>query len=80
MRPNPRFFIEQVDGCHLGKLWVPLPQVADWLNFLIAPHYDIEILSVEQGNDHISIAFQASEGVYLYLDRTLNASELALAS
>lgn len=84
MHPNLCFSTELVDGCRLGRLWVPFSQVADWLNFLIAPHYDVEILAVEQGLDYISISFQASEGVYLYLDRSLNSSltpsELALAS
>jgi len=81
MQPNPCFSVELVDGCRLGRLWIPFSQMADWLNFLIAPHYSIEILAVEQGSDHIHVSFQASEGVYLYLDRYLSAaSTMALAS
>ncbi|MBD1909302.1 MULTISPECIES: hypothetical protein [unclassified Leptolyngbya] len=81
MHPSPCFSTELVDGCCLGRLHVPFSEIADWLNFLIMPHYQVDILAVEQAVDHISISFQANEGVYLYLERFLNASsDMALAS
>lgn len=75
---NAAFAVETVDGYRLGRLQVPMPQVADWLNFLVTPHYQMDIISAEQGCDRLSIYFAASEGVYAYLDAQLNATpELA---
>jgi hypothetical protein len=67
-----QFSVETVDGDRLGKLGVPSSQIADWLNFLITPQYRAEIVAAEQNQEWIDIYFQASEGLYLYLDARLN--------
>jgi hypothetical protein len=74
-----RFATIMIDGYHLGKLSVPCSQIADWLNFLVAPQYRIEIVSAEQTSSQVEIYFQASEGLYLYLDMRLNQVDAALA-
>ena len=66
------FSVEVVDGYRLGCLQVPLPQVADWLNFLVTPHYQADIISAEQRGDRLQIYFEANEGVYTYLETCLN--------
>ncbi|MCG8365232.1 MAG: hypothetical protein MJA27_18115 [Pseudanabaenales cyanobacterium] len=68
----PQFTIETIDGSRLGKLGVPLSQISDWLNFLVTPHYQAEIISAEQEKDWINIYFEAGEGLYTYLDRRLS--------
>jgi hypothetical protein len=74
-----QFSVETIDGYRLGKLAVPYSQIADWLNFLVAPQYRAEIISAEQCKDYVEIYFQSSEGLYLYLDMRLNGSrEVAL--
>ena len=70
--PMPQFTVETIDGSRLGKLDVPLSEIADWLNFLVTPHYQAEIISAEQEKDWINIYFEAGEGLYTYLDRRLN--------
>lgn len=67
------FAVEIVDGYRLGRLWVPLPQIANWLNFLATPHYQADIVSAEQDSRYLSIYFEASEGVYAYLESRLNS-------
>ncbi|MEL6382603.1 MAG: hypothetical protein AAFQ89_09030 [Cyanobacteria bacterium J06626_18] len=69
---NAAFSVEVVDGHRLGRLGVPLLQVADWLNFLATPHYQAEIISAEQARDRLSIYFEASEGLYAYLEARLH--------
>lgn len=78
MQTLPCFFTEMVDGCRLGCLRVPVSQVSDWLNFLIAPQYRVSLLSVEQESDCLNLYFDASEGVYLYLDMRLNSARDAV--
>ncbi|MEO0406951.1 MAG: hypothetical protein AAF289_06330 [Cyanobacteria bacterium P01_A01_bin.135] len=68
----PYFSVETVDGCRLGRLSVPYTQIADWLNFLSAPHYDAEIISAQQDQRGVDLYFDASDGVYLYLETALN--------
>ena len=70
--PLPQFTVETIDGARLGKLDIPLPQISDWLNFLITPHYQAEIISAEQEQNLIKVYFEAGEGLYAYLDRRLN--------
>ncbi|MGB3491359.1 MAG: hypothetical protein WBA57_01435 [Elainellaceae cyanobacterium] len=79
MMQQPYFSVETVDGYQLGRLTVPLTQVADWLNFLAAPQYRASLVSAEQSADVMDLYFQASDGVYLYLEVRLNCSELAIA-
>ena len=69
---NTSFSVELVDGCRLGRLGIPLPQIADWLNFLATPHYQTDIISAEQESERLSIYFEASEGLYSYLEVRLN--------
>lgn len=79
------FQIEIIDGHRLGKLSLPLGETADWINFLADPQYQAEIISAEQGIDRLELYFEASEGLYLYLDMRLHPSvfwqpwELAIA-
>lgn len=75
----PEFMVETVDGCRLGRLQIPFSQMADWLNFLLAPQYGAEIISAEQQADSLSLYFEASEGLYLYLQSRLK-SPLATAT
>jgi hypothetical protein len=72
MHSSLQFSVETVDGCRLGKLDVPSSQIADWLNFLITPQYQAEIVVAEQNREWITVYFEASEGLYLYLDTRLN--------
>lgn len=72
--PDLAFTVETVDGYRLGRLSVPLPHIADWLNFLATPHYRADIISAEQGRDRVTLYFEASEGLYAYLDARLNGA------
>ncbi|NER80649.1 MAG: hypothetical protein F6K42_13960 [Leptolyngbya sp. SIO1D8] len=72
-RQTADFRVEVVDGYRLGRLWIPLSQVADWLIFLVAPHYQAAIISAEQENSHLSICFEANEGLYTYLEMKLSS-------
>lgn len=72
------FQVEVVDGYRLGCLQVPLTTVAEWLNFLVTPHYRAEIVSAEQVGDRLHIYFEANEGLYAYLEmRVMGAVSLA---
>lgn len=71
--PTVTFQIDTVDGLRLGCLQVPLPEVADWLNFLVTPHYRADIVSAEQLGDRLHIYFAANEGLYVYLEHRLMA-------
>ncbi len=79
MQPPVSFSVEIIDGYPIGKLAVPTTEIADWLNFLLSPQYDAEIVAAEQERDRLDIYFEASEGLYLYLDSRLNAADLAIA-
>lgn len=79
MTQQPYFSVETIDGHDLGRLTVPLTSIADWLNFLASPQYRTHLVSAEQSADHVDLYFQASDGVYLYLDVRLNCSEIAIA-
>lgn len=71
MMPAVTFRIDQVDGLRLGCLQVPCSEVADWLNFLVTPHYRADIVSAEQQGDRLHIYFAANEGLYVYLENRL---------
>jgi len=79
MTQQPYFCVETVDGLEIGRLTVPLAAIADWLNFLAAPQYRANLVSAEQSVDCVDLYFQASDGVYLYLDVRLNSSDMAIA-
>ena len=68
-----KFSLEMVDGTRLGKLIVPFPQIARWLNFLTSPHYGAQIIYTEQGSDTVTIHFDAYDEVYEYLNARLGA-------
>ncbi|MBD0335698.1 MAG: hypothetical protein ICV62_09430 [Cyanobacteria bacterium Co-bin13] len=70
---EPRFVTEIIDGTRMGKLTVPLAQTADWINFLVTPHYRAEIIAAEQTRQGIEIYFAAGEGLYAYLEGRLGA-------
>jgi hypothetical protein len=70
---EPRFVVEMIDGARTGKLTVPLTQTADWINFLVTPHYRAEIIAAEQTRQGIEIYFAAGEGLYAYLEGRLGA-------
>lgn len=72
MLSDARFSIETIDGFQMGKLQVPYCQIADWLNFLVTPQYEAEIVSVEQDLSGVSIYFYANEGLYFYLHARLD--------
>jgi hypothetical protein len=80
MHFSVRFCVETIDGDRFGKLSIPQTHIADWLNFLVSPQYQAEIISAEQDRESLSIYFKASEGLYLYLDMRLNQESLAIAS
>lgn len=65
------FRVEMVDGVRLGCLQVPLSAIADWLNFLVTPHYRAAIVAAEQVGDRLHIYFEANDGLYLYLEQRL---------
>lgn len=72
------FTVEWVDGFPLGRLWIPLSQAADWINFLVTPHYQVEIIAAEQDAEVLSICFEASEGLYSYLEGRLQGQSASL--
>ncbi len=73
MHAGLKFSLEMVDGSCLGKLIVPFPQIARWLNFLTSPHYGVQIIYTEQGAEAVTIYFDAYEEVYEYLCDRLRA-------
>ena len=79
LSPTATFGVEIIDGYRLGQLQVPLTEVADWLNFLVTPHYRAEIVSAEQIGDRLHIYFEANEGLYSYLEGKL-MGQLELAA
>ncbi len=79
MSASVTFRVEVVDGLRLGCLQVPLAEVADWLNFLVTPHYRADMVSAEQRGDRLQIYFEANEGLYAYLEHRL-APALELAA
>lgn len=75
MHAGLKFSLEVVNGDRLGRLVVPFPQMARWLNFLTSPHYGAQIVYTEQGVENLTIYFDAYEEVYSYLgDRLSNES------
>lgn len=77
MHAGLKFSLEVVNGDRLGRLVVPFPQMARWLNFLTSPHYGAQIVYTEQGVENVTIYFDAYEEVYSYLgDRLNNESRL----
>ncbi len=67
------FSIETVDGSRIGKLNVPHPKIADWINFLVSPRQEANIISATPYPDRIVLYFQGNENLYAYLDGHINA-------
>ncbi len=72
MQARLKFSLEIVDGDRCGKLNVPFTQVAQWLNLLTAPHYDVQILHTEQEREGVTIYFSADEAMYWYIGDRAN--------
>lgn len=79
MIQQPYFSVETIDGTDFGRLTVPLVDIADWLNFLAAPQYRARLVAAEQGEGYVDLYFEASDGVYLYLDVRLNQVVMPIA-
>lgn len=73
MQSDLRFSLEIVDGDRLGKLIIPFPEIAHWLNLLTSPHYEIQILHTEQCDAGVAIYFDACEAMYWYINDRVNA-------
>jgi hypothetical protein len=71
---SPTFWVETIDGERLGHLRVSFLQVADWLNFLVTPYHQADILAAEQTGDQLDIYFAASEWLYAYLEARLETT------
>lgn len=69
-----RFSLEIVDGDRLGKLMIPFPEIANWLNLLTSPHYEIQILHTEQMEECLAIYFDACEAMYWYISDRVNTN------
>lgn len=80
MAAKVQFSIATVDGSRLGKLDIPQQKVAEWINFLIAPRQQSQIVSAEQRRSGLTLQFQASEDLYAYLGDRLNAEADAVRS
>lgn len=72
MQSELRFSLEIVDGDRLGKLLVPFAQIANWLNLLTSPHYEIQIVHTEQVAHGVAIYFDACEAMYWYVSDRVN--------
>ena len=77
--PTATFQVEIIDGYRFGHLEVPLTEVAEWLNFLVTPHYRADLVSAEQAGDRLNLYFEANEGLYTYLEERL-ASPVLMAA
>lgn len=71
-QPPVQFQVEVVDESRLGRLDVPTPRIAEWLNFLVSPKQGVTIISAEQDEAYIRLYFLANERLYSYLDGQLN--------
>lgn len=72
MQASTQFSVETIDGDRFGKLTIPQGQIADWLNFLVNPQYQADIVWAEQAQGSVNLYFESNEGLYLYLDMRLN--------
>jgi hypothetical protein len=56
----------------LGKLEIPTKKIAAWINFLVSPRQQAQIISAEQQRSTVTLMFQAPEELYTYLDCRIN--------
>lgn len=75
--PSPIQFcvVDNEDGSRMGKLGVPHRKVADWLNFLVSPRQDVQLISAQNHRSSVTLYFQASDHLYNYLNQKLSASQ-----
>ncbi|MBD1824394.1 hypothetical protein H6F51_18140 [Cyanobacteria bacterium FACHB-DQ100] len=72
MFAEPEFVIEVCDGVRLGRLYLPFKDIAEWMNFLLEPQQQSQIVLVQQHSQGISLYFHGSERIYAYLDGRFN--------
>lgn len=70
---QPEFNVEVCDGVCLGRLYLPMQDIAEWMNFLLESQQQSQIVLVQQHSQGISLYFHASERVYAYLDGRFNS-------
>jgi hypothetical protein len=64
--------VETDDGSRIGKLSLPNRKLADWLNFLVSPRQQVQIVLAEEQRGGLTLYFQADERLYSYLSNRLN--------
>jgi hypothetical protein len=64
--------MEMIEGCALGKLDLPHHKVADWINFLVSPRQQAQIVFATQLHNGLTLYFRGSNKLYAYLDRHFN--------
>jgi len=60
------------DGSRVGKLCVPHRKSAEWINFLVSPRQQVQIVFAETRRNNLILYFQAGDRLYNYLCDRLN--------
>jgi len=63
--------ISTEDGARMGKLRVPYRKSADWINFLVSPRQQVQIVLAENHRSGLILYFQADDRLYGYLNEQL---------
>lgn len=71
-----KFSTETIDGTLLGRLEIPQHKVAGWINFLVSPQQQAEIVSAQHDANRLVLYFKAPETLYLYLRDRCNSAAL----
>lgn len=66
--------VETEDGSRVGKLGIPNRKLAGWVNFLVSPRQQVQILLAEEQRGGLTLYFQADERLYSYLQERLDRS------
>jgi hypothetical protein len=66
--------VETDDGSRVGKLSIPNRKLADWINFLVSPKQQVQIVLAEERRGGLNLYFQADERLYAYLVSRLESS------
>ncbi|UBF28946.1 hypothetical protein K9N68_14540 [Kovacikia minuta CCNUW1] len=74
MPAQVQFCVVETDGSRLGKLSIPHRKSADWINFLVSPRQQVQIVFAEERRGGINLYFQADERLYAYLQTRLTSS------
>ncbi|MCL6435361.1 MAG: hypothetical protein K6T90_14335 [Leptolyngbyaceae cyanobacterium HOT.MB2.61] len=64
--------VETEGGARVGKLNIPNRRLADWINFLVSPRQQVQIILAEERRGGLTLYFQADERLYHYLHNRLN--------